>query len=123
MCARKPLIGTVAANVLAHGTGALNINACRILTSDEQRIGSGATWDKMHEHEGRGRAGEASAQRRYGDRGGTNFAATPGPRGGDPSGRWPANVALSYPADEYRLRDDVTPEQLEELAGWLRANT
>ena len=28
--ARKPLIGTVAENVLAHGTGALNIGACRI---------------------------------------------------------------------------------------------
>ena len=28
--ARKPLIGTVAANVLAHGTGAININASRI---------------------------------------------------------------------------------------------
>lgn len=28
--ARKPLIGTVAANVLAHGTGALNIDACRV---------------------------------------------------------------------------------------------
>lgn len=30
--ARKPLIGTVAANVLAHGTGALNIDASRIGT-------------------------------------------------------------------------------------------
>ena len=28
--ARKPLIGTVAENVLAHGTGALNIDGCRI---------------------------------------------------------------------------------------------
>jgi site-specific DNA-methyltransferase (adenine-specific) len=28
--ARKPLVGTVAANVLEHGTGALNIDACRI---------------------------------------------------------------------------------------------
>ena len=28
--ARKPLIGTVAANVLAHGTGAINIDRCRI---------------------------------------------------------------------------------------------
>lgn len=27
---RKPLVGTVAANVLAHGTGALNIDACRV---------------------------------------------------------------------------------------------
>ena len=30
--ARKPLVGTVAANVLAHGTGALNIAACRVAT-------------------------------------------------------------------------------------------
>lgn len=28
--ARKPLIGTVAANVLAYGTGAINIDACRV---------------------------------------------------------------------------------------------
>jgi site-specific DNA-methyltransferase (adenine-specific) len=28
--ARKPLTGTVAANVLAHGTGALNIDGCRV---------------------------------------------------------------------------------------------
>lgn len=28
--ARKPLVGTVAGNVLAHGTGALNVDACRI---------------------------------------------------------------------------------------------
>lgn len=33
--ARKPLIGTVAANVLAHGTGALNIDGCRIATDWE----------------------------------------------------------------------------------------
>jgi len=28
--ARKPLIGTVAANVLAHGTGGLNVDGCRV---------------------------------------------------------------------------------------------
>jgi DNA modification methylase len=33
--ARKPLVGTVAANVLAHGTGALNVDACRIGTSKD----------------------------------------------------------------------------------------
>lgn len=32
--ARKPLIGTVAANVLAHGTGALNIDGCRVATDE-----------------------------------------------------------------------------------------
>lgn len=31
---RKPLIGTVAENVLKHGTGALNIDACRIPAND-----------------------------------------------------------------------------------------
>jgi hypothetical protein len=34
--ARKPLIGTVAANVLEHGTGALNIDACRVVTNGEK---------------------------------------------------------------------------------------
>lgn len=29
--ARKPLVGTVAANVLEHGTGALNIDGCRVV--------------------------------------------------------------------------------------------
>ena len=33
--ARKPLVGTVAANVLAHGTGALNIDGCRISATDK----------------------------------------------------------------------------------------
>ena len=35
--ARKPLVGTVAANVLEHGTGALNIDGCRVAatTGDE----------------------------------------------------------------------------------------
>lgn len=35
VCARKPLSGTVAANVLEHGTGALNIGACRVQMSQE----------------------------------------------------------------------------------------
>ena len=35
--ARKPLVGTVAANVLQHGTGALNIDGCRVGSAPEQR--------------------------------------------------------------------------------------
>lgn len=34
--ARKPLAGTVAANVMEHGTGALNIDGCRIVAEDGQ---------------------------------------------------------------------------------------
>src|SRR5690606_14782137 len=73
--ARKPLVGTVAANVLEHGTGAINIDSCRI------EGGAGGSRD-----------GEPSAARRYSSKGSTDFAATPGPRGGDSRGRWPANV-------------------------------
>jgi site-specific DNA-methyltransferase (adenine-specific) len=74
--ARKPLQGTVAANVLQFGTGALNIDACRVESTGESRE----------------RIGEASQERRYTEAGGTNFAATPGVRGGDPAGRFPANL-------------------------------
>jgi DNA modification methylase len=34
MVARKPLSGTVAANVLEHGTGAINVDGCRVGTDD-----------------------------------------------------------------------------------------
>jgi site-specific DNA-methyltransferase (adenine-specific) len=93
--ARKPLSGTIAATVLAHGTGALNIDGCRIDTNGEQLHASTVPNDMRGGHYGSGhRPGEPSAQRRYTEHGGTNFAATPGPRGGDPAGRWPANVVL-----------------------------
>lgn len=36
--ARKPLIGTVASNVLAHGTGGLNIDGCRVPPHDGEVI-------------------------------------------------------------------------------------
>ena len=38
--ARKPLIGTVAENVLTHGTGAINVYGCRV--GDEVRVNSSA---------------------------------------------------------------------------------
>lgn len=49
--ARKPLIGTVAENVLAHGTGAINVDACRVGTGADkgvwpitQRLRNGDAW-------------------------------------------------------------------------------
>ena len=79
--ARKPLSGTVAANVQAHGTGAINIDACRLSTDFAGD-----------------RTGEASAARRYASNGVVDIAAMPGPRGGSPSGRWPANLMLDESA-------------------------
>lgn len=55
------------------------------------------------------RAGEASADRRYVERGGTDFAPLPGVRGGSPAGRWPANVVL----------DESQAAALDEMSGTL----
>jgi site-specific DNA-methyltransferase (adenine-specific) len=69
--ARKPLIGTVAANVARHGTGALNIDATRVGTVDD-------TARPVY-------AGSGNPENwRTGNRDCTT--------GGSPLGRWPANV-------------------------------
>jgi len=75
--AMKPLDGTFARNAHRYGVAGLNI--------DDSRIGVG---------KGGQRDGERTATERYADRGSTNFAPTPGPRGGDAKGRWPANLLL-----------------------------
>lgn len=72
--ARKPLTGTVAANVLEHGTGALNIDGCRIGTE------GGTT---------KGNPPKGSSNGIYGD--GINGACDIVPLN---AGRWPANVVL-----------------------------
>jgi len=72
--ARKPLEGTVAANVLAHGTGALNIDGCRVETDDNLNGGAYSNGSKD--------LGEA-----------TSYAT--GVNAGvfvQPAGRWPANL-------------------------------
>lgn len=71
--ARKPLIGTtVAANVLAYGTGALNIDACRIEgPKPDTTRGASVNQSSM--------VGALGAQGRIVD---------------DGRGRWPANVVL-----------------------------
>ena len=69
--ARKPLDGTVAANVLAHGTGALNVDGCRVGTTVE-------TWPKSRSY--------APGQIQPGGVGETQST------GDSPAGRWPANL-------------------------------
>jgi len=76
--ARKPLDGTVVANVLRHGTGALNIGACRIGT--EARANGAASTSSLQ------RASRAEAGYREDD------GVGPGAEGGEVVGRWPANV-------------------------------
>jgi DNA modification methylase len=71
--ARKPLTGTVAANVLAHGTGALNVDGCRVGVKGGGGNGLGSHFDRLGDTELRVKHGD--------DLGGT-------------VGRWPANVVL-----------------------------
>jgi site-specific DNA-methyltransferase (adenine-specific) len=78
--ARKPLIGTVLANVAAFGTGALNIDACRIQTGDN--LNGGAYVD--------GGRKSVSDSLRQGS--GMNAVGSSAGEYVQPSGRWPANL-------------------------------
>jgi DNA modification methylase len=75
--ARKPLAGTVASNVLQHGTGALNIDGCRIPTDDNL---NGGTYTGELRDPGPQRCLENQNRKR----GIGEFQ--------QPDGRWPANV-------------------------------
>ncbi|MEV4672677.1 site-specific DNA-methyltransferase [Actinomadura sp. NPDC049382] len=79
--ARRPLAGTVAANVLEHGTGALNIDGCRTAAGQDYR-------DKC-----------ASVVGLDSNRNGDAYGDWPGARtdSAHQAGRWPTNVVLSHP--------------------------
>lgn len=76
--ARKPLIGTVSENVLAHGTGALNIDGCRV--GDSKEVPSSVS-----------RA--SSGNSLFGSSDGSLRRETGLESGHNPNiGRWPANL-------------------------------
>jgi hypothetical protein len=78
ICARKPLAGTVAQTVQAFGTGALNIDACRVATGeDTRRNASGGN---------NGMLGTGTFQIR--ERRADDLP--------EHDGRWPSNVVLSH---------------------------
>lgn len=84
IAARKPLVGTVAATVLAHGTGALNIDGCRV---EHVTVNGGNLADNPHLRAtingGKGgRIIRSEDERRV---------ITP-----HTAGRWPANIVLSH---------------------------
>lgn len=67
---RKPLSGTVAANVQAHGTGALNVDGCRVASGNDSLEG--------------------------GTFGGIFGNEQPASKEGSQNGRWPPNLLLSH---------------------------
>ncbi|QBZ71856.1 DNA methylase [Mycobacterium phage HanKaySha] len=95
--ARKPLAGTVAANVLEHGTGALNIDACRIPAGQDYR-------DKC-----------ASVVGLDSNRNGAAYGEWTGARtdSAREEGRWPTNVVL----------DDTQAAELDAQTGIQKSGT
>ena len=83
--ARKPLDGTVANNVLAHGVGGLNIDACRVAADDKAKFPVGVVSETGTVYGG----GEGI----YADR--------PRTEDRNPAGRFPANVLL----DEHAAKE------------------
>jgi site-specific DNA-methyltransferase (adenine-specific) len=77
--ARRPLAGTVAGNVLAYGTGALNIDGCR--------IGAGLDYHELRVTQGGKDGGGFDVGSSNGTRH-TTFRPA--------AGRWPTNVVLSH---------------------------
>lgn len=96
--ARKPLIGTVAENVLTHGTGAINVDACKVGTEIRYNPPAGNT--------GGGNSLNLSA-----------VGMPQGVAGRNTTGRWPANlihdgsdeVVNSFPEPQWIPSDDTDP--------------
>jgi site-specific DNA-methyltransferase (adenine-specific) len=99
--ARKPLIGTVAANVLAHETGALNIDGCRIGTE------GGTRKKDPTKH---------ASVTTYGD--GLNGG------GVEPidAGRWPANLAHDGSDEVLAVFPSVHSAGAQSAGGWDYGN-
>ena len=72
--ARKPLTGTVAANVLQYGTGAINIDGCRVGSADTRSTAGSTALGLMNDDGWKPQPVVA----------------------GSASGRWPANVILGH---------------------------
>ena len=98
--ARKPLAGTVAANVLAHGTGALNIDATRVAHRNAADLEEST---KKNRHADFGTAAGGNAV--YGD-----YSMVEVKNYDGAAGRWPTNVIL----------DGSQADALDEQSGHLR---
>ena len=93
--ARKPLDGTVANNVLAHGVGGLNIDACRVAADDKAKFPVGVVSETGTVYGG----GEGI----YADR--------PRTEDRNPAGRFPANVLL----------DEHAAKEMDKQSGVLKS--
>lgn len=107
---RKPLSEkTIAANVLAHGTGALNIDACPVSTDDDLNGGAYSAGGRASLP---GDLREGASAGMYREGGGR----LPG-QYQQPSGRWPSNLILEH-APECRC---VRTQRVRGITGGMAA--
>jgi site-specific DNA-methyltransferase (adenine-specific) len=102
---RKPLAGTVAASVLAHGTGGINVEGCRVEGAPRSTHKSGnmsatsiynqgTTYDELAKHD----------------------------RRDTPAGRWPPHLLLSHAADcGDRCAEGCPVRVMDEQSGELQS--
>ena len=104
--AQKPfeegLTGTQ--NVIKWGTGALNIDGCRVPVEDDAY------------------ALNCSGDRGHADNRSRDMDLAMGCGSASEIGRWPANVILQNDEDEYELKPFTSTEQKRELYRWLSEN-
>lgn len=99
------------ANVQRWGTGALNIDACRVEHLSEADRASATPGGRVTSNRQTGAVPDVEdIGRVIFDRPDTSL------------GRWPANLMLSCAEDQYALRPNVSREQTRELYRWLSEN-
>lgn len=94
---RKPLIGTIAENVEKHGTGGLNIGACRIGEELIFSIGNEKNFKKFKEQDGRAPKNHECETKEY-------------------IGRFPANCITLDDNEFYSPYFNITPKELSKKA-------
>jgi hypothetical protein len=100
--ARKPLSEkNIAENILKWGVGGINIDGCRVPLNGQNKTSGGCKGDTNH----------------------VTFNFTNNPQVDNTKGRFPANLILSYPENEYICKDNLTQEQINRLHNWLNENT
>lgn len=102
--AMKPLDGTFAQNALVWGVAGMWVDGGRVGTEIRYNAAAGNPTDHAT----------------------VAFGAIPNPhnyQGQEVSGRWPANLILTIPEDEYIMREDLTQEEKREIFQWMQENT
>ena len=113
--ARKPMSEkTVADNVLKWGTGGINIDGCRVEYSET---------NKPIPQLAQGKTELKNVNKTMFDGQSNHKSNTKAVIGGSLDGRWPANFIFSKEEVEYKIKDDITKEELKELLGWLNENS